>query len=71
MKKVAIIFIPFTCMLLQAAAVFAQKTDSLVTAQYPSQKIHLHIDKDIYLPGETIWFKAYLFVNRQHKVDKI
>src|SRR6186713_1364461 len=23
--------------------------------------MHLHFDKDIYLPGETIWFKAYLY----------
>lgn len=27
------------------------------------ENIHLHIDKDIYLPGETIWFKAYLYSN--------
>ena len=25
------------------------------------ESFHLHIDKDIYLPGETIWFKAYTF----------
>jgi len=23
--------------------------------------MHVHFDKDIYLPGETIWFKAYLY----------
>ncbi len=23
------------------------------------EKIHLHVDKDIYLPGETVWFKSY------------
>jgi hypothetical protein len=25
------------------------------------QTAHVHFDKDIYLPGETIWFKAYLY----------
>lgn len=25
------------------------------------QTMHVHFDKDIYLPGETIWFKAYLY----------
>ena len=25
------------------------------------ESFHLHIDKNIYLPGETIWFKAYTF----------
>lgn len=23
--------------------------------------MHVHFDKDIYMPGETIWFKAYLY----------
>ena len=25
------------------------------------QTMHIHFDKDIYFPGETIWFKAYLY----------
>ena len=29
----------------------------------PAPKIYLHTDKDIYLPGETVWFKAYLLSN--------
>jgi hypothetical protein len=29
----------------------------------PNERIHLHFDKDIYLPGETIWFKAYMYNN--------
>jgi len=28
---------------------------------FPQEKIRIHFDKDVYLPGETIWFKAYLF----------
>ena len=27
---------------------------------FPQEKIHLHTDRDSYVPGETIWFKAYL-----------
>lgn len=27
----------------------------------PLEKLHFHFDKEAYLPGETIWFKAYLF----------
>lgn len=26
-----------------------------------TQTMHVHFDKDIYMPGETIWFKAYLY----------
>ena len=42
----------------------AQNKDStLSTYSYnlPSEKTHVHFDKDNYLPGETIWFKAYLY----------
>ena len=28
--------------------------------KYPQEKIYLHLDKDVYVAGETIWFKAYL-----------
>ncbi len=28
--------------------------------RYPQQKIYLHLDKDYYASGETIWFKAYV-----------
>jgi hypothetical protein len=38
-------------LLLSATGSFAQ----------PVERLHIHFDKDIYLPGETIWFKAYLY----------
>lgn len=28
---------------------------------FPQERMYLHFDKEIYNPGETIWFKAYLF----------
>ena len=27
---------------------------------FPQEKIYLHLDKPFYIPGETIWYKAYL-----------
>jgi hypothetical protein len=30
------------------------------TELYPQEKLYIHTDKSHYLPGETIWFKAYL-----------
>ena len=29
-------------------------------ALYPQEKIHLHTDRTMYVPGEKIWFKAYV-----------
>ena len=27
--------------------------------QYQEERIYIHFDKSSYIPGETIWFKAY------------
>ena len=47
-----------------AAALSAQRFDSVLNkldTEYPQEKLYLHFDKSAYNPGETIWFKAYLF----------
>ena len=43
---------------------FSQNLDSLLLVQRladPQEKVYVHFDKNYYNPGETIWFKAYLF----------
>jgi hypothetical protein len=35
-------------------------TVSIYSNKYEQEKIHIHFDKDAYLPGETVWMKAYL-----------
>ncbi len=45
------------------ATIFAQRIDSLLAGfdrRSPKEKVYLQFDKSVYLPGETIWFKAYL-----------
>lgn len=42
----------------------AQQLDSLLNVfrdSLPQEKAYVHFDKSYYNPGETIWFKAYLF----------
>ena len=42
----------------------AQRFDSVLNeldSKYPQEKLYLHFDRSLYSPGETIWFKAYLF----------
>lgn len=49
---------------LVSSCLHAQHFDSLLLkldAQYPQEKLHLQFDKSTYNPGETIWFKAYVF----------
>ncbi|WEK37627.1 MAG: hypothetical protein P0Y53_08940 [Candidatus Pseudobacter hemicellulosilyticus] len=41
-----------------------QKIDSMINVygeNFPQEKVHVHFDKAVYNPGETIWFKAYIF----------
>ena len=34
------------------------------TKNYPTEKVHLHLDKPYYAIGEDIWFKAYVTDSR-------
>ena len=55
-------------LLICAACLFRESTlgqspDSSLSAynnKFPQEKLHIHFDKDSYLPGETVWMKAYL-----------
>ncbi len=43
---------------------FSQHLDSMMNVyanNYPQEKVYVHFDKKIYNPGETLWFKAYVF----------
>ena len=33
---------------------------------FPQEKLHLHTDRDFYVPGEKIWFKAYVVDAHSH-----
>jgi len=33
---------------------------------FPQEKLHLHTDRDFYIPGEKIWFKAYVVDAHTH-----
>lgn len=51
-----IFFIPFLAS--------AQKIDSMMrlyAEKFPQEKAYLQFDKQVYNPGETIWYKAYVF----------
>ena len=51
----------FTLSLLSTPCVFSQTPGRNADSIISFQTMHVHFDKDIYLPGETIWFKAYLY----------
>lgn len=60
MKKILLFWITGVSVIAANSQV-ADTIPDLIPA--PGPKIHLHLDKDIYLPGETVWFKAYLLSN--------
>ncbi|MBC7905026.1 MAG: hypothetical protein H7Y27_16480, partial [Gemmatimonadaceae bacterium] len=64
MKKNFIRLIFIQIFLLASFLGRAQQIDSLIQVYHdslPEEKIHVHFDKGYYNPGETIWWKAYLF----------
>jgi len=43
----------------------------VLDSRYPQEKLYLHFDKSYYNPGETIWFKAYIFAaNMPSRISK-
>jgi len=66
---------------LLTCAVCLAQTDSVVkrninalesyAAANPTEKVHLHLDRQLYFPGDTIWFKAYVVIGDQHKLSAL
>lgn len=61
MKK-RFLLVPLICssLLGSAQSTSLDATIKTYAEQYQQEKLHIHFDKDAYLPGETIWLKAYL-----------
>ncbi|MEO7620650.1 MAG: hypothetical protein ABIT05_13125 [Chitinophagaceae bacterium] len=36
---------------------------NVMAAQFQPEKVYIHYDKEYYVAGETIWFKAYMYSN--------
>ncbi len=57
------------CLLLSMAGLGkAQTIDSLLDqydAKVPQEKLYVHFDNTVYVPGQTVWYKAYLFKGRE------
>jgi len=63
-----------------AATGFAQ-SDSVInrniralesyTDAKPIEKVHLHLDRQLYFPGDTVWFKAYVVLGAEHKLSAL
>ena len=49
-------------LLMSCSLTHGQQVDSvlnILASNYPVEKVYIHYDKDSYIAGETIWFKAY------------
>ncbi|NOT51345.1 MAG: hypothetical protein HOP10_08730 [Chitinophagaceae bacterium] len=66
MKRSIVITVIFLLGLFYKNHGVAQKAETALSAfssAYPSEKLYLHYDKEYYVAGETIWFKAYFYNN--------
>lgn len=67
MKK-GIFYLLLICSSITANAQRFRGIDSVINiyeASFQPEKIHLHYDKQLVKPGETVWFKAYLLSGSQ------
>jgi len=53
----------FVAFILSGSAQSIDSTLSLYNSNFPFEKLHLHSDKETYLPGETVWFKGYILAD--------
>ncbi|NML20652.1 hypothetical protein HHL16_07190 [Pseudoflavitalea sp. G-6-1-2] len=63
MKRFTLPFLSIVFLMAASISAHAQKVDSMINVygeQFPQEKVHVHFDKAVYNPGETIWFKAYI-----------
>ena len=78
--KIALRLLLF-CVIVSATPAFAQQDSSFLTtalnnlkATYnakPIEKVYLHLDKPNYIPGDTLWFKAYVVVGKTHALSAL
>lgn len=71
----------FILFVLFSVSAFAQTDSSFYTRAYsalkttydakPVEKVYLHLDKPNYLPGDTLWFKAYIVVGKLHELSAL
>lgn len=60
------------CLLQAQPPQTAEEVSQRLTAyhlSFPQEKVFVHHDKSLYLLGETIWFKAYLFHAGHHRAE--
>jgi len=63
-------FLPFTVFSQRYISGHITDIDNYFNKQidvYPQEKIHLHTDRNYYVPGEKIWFKAYIVDAATHQ----
>ncbi|HEV7780034.1 MAG TPA: hypothetical protein VGO58_02155 [Chitinophagaceae bacterium] len=65
MKKKFAVFIMITLTGLNSRSQSPEQLLNDWSARSPIEKIYLHLDRDSYIAGETIWFKAYLYSDYQ------
>ena len=41
------------------------------SGQHPTEKVYIHIDRDTYLIGETVWLKGYIFDGKTQEADTL
>jgi hypothetical protein len=63
MKRVIFLYGTFLFSCFRSGAQQIDTALNRLATTFPAEKIYIHYDKEYYVAGETIWFKAYLYSN--------
>jgi len=59
-NRFAILAFPCLLLTMQSPGQTPAAAGNASAAAFEQERVHVHFDKDTYLPGETIWMKAYI-----------
>ncbi len=75
LRTIAVILLlaPYINIYAQSAPALNKALSAIQTqaARLPAEKVYLHLDKNYYTAGDTIWFKGYTVTGPSHKLSPI
>jgi hypothetical protein len=75
MKIIYLVFLFFVVSanssLAQTDSTFIGRASSSLAKQLPTEKVYLHLDKQSYNFGDTVWYKAYVVIGQHHQLSAL
>ena len=71
MKRIVLFFLSVSVLVSAQELVRIEDVQDRIISQmaiFPQEKVHLHTDRDMYIPGKKIWFRVYAVDAFSHRL---